>query len=375
MRISDIDKNFTVQSLAGHDVVFQAVNQPPFVLEGLPFKDTVCDGAPYCRVSDEDMAAIVPEHECPGIPSLRRCLAGAAIRFRAKTPYLAIRATTRESYDGNHMPRSGADGFDVYRKRPGEDNWTFCSGCQPNPPDANMVIAIEQMFPATWGYWCNDECDYLINLPLYGGVSSLEIGFSPDAVIMPPTPHKIAKPVCFYGSSITQGGCASRPGNNYCSHLCRAVDAEQINLGFSGNARGGKAVAAMLNKLDLSCLVLDYDHNAPSLEHLQSTHEELFKLIRAAHPDLPIILVSKPDVPHSHNGGDYNNNAARRDVIKATYEHAIAAGDKKVWFVDGFTLFGTEDTDTCTVDGCHPNDLGFYRMYRTILPVLQEALK
>ena len=65
---------------------------------------------------------------------------------------------------------------------------------------------------------------------------------------------------------------------------------------------------------------------------------------------------------------------ARRDVIRTTYENAVKAGDQNVWFIPGELLFGTEDRDACTVDGTHPNDLGFYRMYRTVLPVLKEAL-
>ena len=133
-------------------------------------------------------------------------------------------------------------------------------------------------------------------------------------------------------------------------------------------------MAEAINSLDLSVLVLDYDHNAPDIEHLQKTHEPFFQTIRKAHPELPVIIVSRCDF-------SYNSLAAaeicrrRREVIFQTFDNARKNGDKKVWFVDGEKLFGTDLHDCCTVDGCHPNDLGFYRMYKTMLPVLKEALK
>ena len=121
--------------------------------------------------------------------------------------------------------------------------------------------------------------------------------------------------------------------------------------------------------LDISALVLDYDHNAPNSDYLRETHERLFKTVREAQPELPIVLVSKPDT-------DKNlvDTQKRLDVIQTTYQNALKAGDKHVFFVDGRTLFGKKDRDACTVDACHPNDLGFYRMAEAIEPVLRLAL-
>ena len=100
-----------------------------------------------------------------------------------------------------------------------------------------------------------------------------------------------------------------------------------------------------------------------------ATHEPFFRIIREAQPSLPIVLLSRPNFD-----ADPADGARRREVVRRTYELARAAGDKRVWFIDGQELFGTELRDACTVDGCHPNDLGFYRMYRRIRPVLEEAL-
>jgi hypothetical protein len=118
--------------------------------------------------------------------------------------------------------------------------------------------------------------------------------------------------------------------------------------------------------LEMSVFVCDYDHNAPNPEHLEATHERFFKIVRARRPELPIVMVSKPDF----NKGDER----RRAVIRRTWENALAAGDRNAYFVDGETLFGTKDRDCCTVDGCHPEDLGFYRMAENIHPALRKAL-
>ena len=177
-------------------------------------------------------------------------------------------------------------------------------------------------------------------------------------------PHKIKKPVLFYGSSITQGGCASRPANAYTTMLCRELDPEQINLGFSGNAKGEIEIARDIASLNLAAFVFDYDYNAPTPEHLEKTHEPFFLEIRKKHPNLPIIILSRCS----------NMTDRRRDIVKQTYLNAVARGDKNVSFIDGAELFGTTDKKYPTVDGCHPNDLGFYLMFQRILPTLKETL-
>ena len=115
---------------------------------------------------------------------------------------------------------------------------------------------------------------------------------------------------------------------------------------------------------------MDYDHNAPNLEHLEKTHYPFYKHIRDALPDIPIIFVSMPDYYR-----DVAANEPRLQAIKNTYLKSIEEGDKLTDFIDGRTLFSDEDRDACTVDGCHPNDLGFYRMAKTIYPVVKKFIK
>ena len=128
-------------------------------------------------------------------------------------------------------------------------------------------------------------------------------------------------------------------------------------------------MARYIAGLEMSAFIFDYDHNAPNVDHLRRTHEPFFRIVRQAQPQLPIVLVSKPDFD-----GYPDENRERRNVILQTYANAVAAGDRHVYFVDGETLFGRGDRDMCAVDGCHPTSLGFLRMADRLEPVLRRAL-
>ena len=281
------------------------VRRPPLLLTGLPFRDS--PDAPLHRLPAHLTKADVNE----GALGLSSNPSGAAVLLRTDSPVIGLISSP-------------------------------CTGAQPGKP-----------------------IDLIVYLPLYSRVDTLEIAVTPDARVEPPTPQRLRRPIVFYGSSITQGGCCSRPGNNYTTMICRALDAPQVNLGFSGSAKGEPAIAKAIATLDAELLVLDYDPNAPSPEHLRNTHEPFFRIIRQARPSLPIVILSRPD---TRNGGE------RRDIIRQTYENAVAAGDRHVYFISGDTLFSPAGTDFCTVDGCHPNDLGFYMMYTHVLPVVRQAL-
>jgi lysophospholipase L1-like esterase len=354
--ITQLDKNFVVPGVGEFDVTYTDVTAEPLKLEGLPWYKA--NGNEFYRIPK----TIADEYKekNSSVYILSNCTSGAAVRFATDSKVVTLRGKLAHSLDMNHMPRAGSAGFDSYIKTL-DGKWVYKKTFQPNRDQIE--------FEALIGLNDSGEMqEWLINFPLYGGVEIVEVGVEKNSTLQAPVPHKVEKPILFYGSSITQGGCASRPGNNYTSMLCRAVDSEQINMGFSGSARGEDSMAEAIASLDLAVFVYDYDHNAPSAEHLQNTHERFFKIIRAKNPDLPVIIM---------NRCDYYDNAecrSRRDIVRATYENAIASGDKKVWFIDGETLFEGDLRDSCTVDGCHPNDLGFFRMYAKVLPVLEKAL-
>lgn len=210
--------------------------------------------------------------------------------------------------------------------------------------------------------------DILIFIPRNEIMADITISLDDGAELLPPTPYKHSLPILYYGSSITEGGCCSMVSNAYNALISRWLDVDFYNFGFSGRAKGEIPVADYINTIDKSIFVMDYDHNAPTVEHLAATHEPFFKRIREASPDLPIVLVTRPRYT------DDADTIARRDVIYRTYENAVAAGDQNVYWVDGNDFFPAEERFACSNDICHPNDLGMYYMAKTIAPVIEKIL-
>ena len=205
--------------------------------------------------------------------------------------------------------------------------------------------------------------------PLYSRVNQVLIGIEVGAKIEKSTNYQNIPPIVYYGSSISQGACASKPSCTYQAFIERWTNIDYMNFGFAGNCRGEKPMLDYLAKQTMSAFVLEYDYNASTPEFLKETHLDCYKRIREKHLDIPIIMMSRPEA----NGSA--ESFLRRDIVKATYEYAKAQGDTRVYFIDGHTLFGKADKDICTVEGCHPTDLGFYRMAKRIHRVLKKAFE
>jgi hypothetical protein len=234
--------------------------------------------------------------------------------------------------------------------------------CSPNNYNSKVC-------EASFSKGNDDMEDILIWLPRNEIIANINLTFPDNATVTTPTPYKYSKPILYYGSSITEGGCAYNINNGYNAIISQHLDVDYYNLGFSGSAKGELPVADFINTLDISIFVYDYDHNAPTIEHLESTHEPFFKRIREVHPNLPIIMMTRPAVIY----GDHEKK--RREVVLKTYNNAIASGDKNVYFIDGESFFGDKDRHLCTADGIHPNDLGFYRMAECVEPVIKAILE
>jgi len=339
------------------DVRFREVREKPFDIYGL--YDAHKEGR--FRRLPEDVAAATSS----SVLSLSTNTAGGRVRFCTDSQYIAIHAVMPHMGDMDHFPLTGSAGFDLYVLEGARYYFygTYRPGIDTSKKGMEGVIS----FPD------RKFRQVMIHFPLYSDVEKLYIGLNGDAMLDHGLRYRFDKPVVYYGSSITQGGCASRPGNSYQSIISIDYDCDFINLGFSGSAKAEDAIKEYMASMDMSVFVMDYDHNAPTVEHLQNTHEPLYRAIRAAHPTLPIVFVSAPDTTRYIHGENPKN--ARRAVIYATYQKALAEGDRYVRFIDGDSLFEGAHHDLCTVDGCHPNDAGFIRMADRIGHVVASLLK
>lgn len=346
-RVEDADKNLKVETkIEQEGLKFYNALSEPFKIYGIYMED-----GKFRRLPEK-----VAESVSNGVWILHARTAGGRVRFRTNSPYVAINVKMGEIGKMPHFTLAGSAGFDVYRNDGNGEEYV-----RTLMPPFNIEDGYESLISF------DDEVmrDVTINFPLYSEVKELYIGLDENAVVEAPTPYIDKKPMVYYGSSITQGGCASRPGNCYQGYICRTFNCDYINLGFSGSAKAEDNMIDYIKKLDMSIFVYDYDHNAPSVEHLKNTHEKMFKAIREAHPDIPIIMMSAPIWSPT---GDWKE---RRDIVEQTYRNALAAGDKNVYFIDGKALMSLCENNG-TVDNCHPTDLGFYSMARVLAFVIEK---
>ena len=224
-------------------------------------------------------------------------------------------------------------------------------------------------FTATFDKGNGEIEDITVWLPRNEIIANIEVSVDDGAEVGEPTPYKYATPVVYYGSSITEGGCCCNVSNGYNAILSRWLDTDYINLGFSGSAKGEIPIADFIREIEMSVFVYDYDHNAPTPEHLEKTHEAFFLRFREKQPNTPVIMMTRPKITYTPD------EVRRREIVRKTYENAVNRGDSNVYFLDGETFYGDVDRDLCTVDGIHPNDLGFYRMASAIKPLLTSLIK
>lgn len=348
--LESIDIRFKVNtSIDKEDICFYSVLQKPFSVHGL-----IYENGQFRR-----MPEAVAKSVSPGVHWLHTNTSGGRVRFKTNSSYIAISTKMKNVGKMDHFALTGSAGFDLFYGE--HNNLKFHSTFRP-PYD------MEDGYQSLLDLNDTSMKEIEINFPLYSEVCELFIGLQKDAAVEEPTPYKTQKPVVFYGNSVTQGGCASRPGNSYPNILSRWFDFDFINLGFSGNGKGEQIIVDYMADLDMSMFIMDYDHNSPSVEHLQETQPNMYKAIRKAHPEIPIIMMSAISLPWS-----LKRHYDRRDVIRKTYEDAVSAGDKNVYFWDGTENFAPY-ADYGTVEGDHPNDCGFYGIAESLSKILDRIL-
>ncbi len=355
MRIEEIDKNMKVETdITEPDIVWLDAKEAPFALHGVQYDET--QGC-YVRMPQEIANAV-----SKGVADLNHCTAGGRVRFKTDSSFIGIRVVQKNRSLMSHIPLLGQSGLDLYRKNEAGTETYYASFRPPMGMTEGYSSPVKTDGKMT---------EYTINLPLYDNVHQLYIALKKDAVLEAPKPYGIEKPIVYYGSSITQGGCASRPGNSYQAMISRRLNADHINLGFPGQGKAEPTMTAYLAQIckNASAFVCNYDWNAVTEEYLEKTHLPLYRTVREANPDLPILILSEPEIV-LHPA----RMAPRLEIIRKTYLTAKAEGDEKVWFLPGDKIYEGVHWDTCTVDGCHPNDLGFFRMAEAMEPYLREML-
>lgn len=341
--ISKIDKNLKVESgIDKPDIDFFSGEDERFKLYGV-FKEN----GMYRR-----MPEAVAKSVSDGVYGLHTNTAGGRVRFYTDSAYIVVSAVMSEVCKMPHMAFTGAIGFDVYV---GD---RYVKSIIP-PAD------VEDKFEGVVEFETDEFRDITINFPLYSNVKDVYIGLQKCAEVKEPSKYSNDKPIVYYGSSITQGGCASRPGTCYQGIISRRFNRDYINLGFSGSARAEDEMIEYIKNLDMSMFVYDYDHNAPNVEHLKATHEKMFKAVRERHPEIPIIIMSRPKYYLT------DDEQKRLEVIKQTYNNAVSGGDKAVYLLNGSEL-----TVLClnegTVDDCHPTDFGFASMAKALGDLIEK---
>lgn len=347
--LQELDKNFAVEAVNHEGMVAYDAKKPPFRIYG--FYQPEAEG-PFRRLPAE-----VAEAASRGVAELCKNTAGGRVRFATDSSKFILTYRLSGLSKSGRMSVAASSSFDIYADG-------VYHGC---------ILAEEVkegVCEATTDFYAPHKMRQIeICFPLYVSVEGLILSIEEGCSVAPAKEYSNDLPVVVYGSSITQGGCASHPGNAYPAMLSRTFDIDVINLGFSGNGRGEQSVAEYLADLPMAALIIDYDHNSYDIEELRARHQPFFKTFRKKQPHTPVLFISVAD----RTFGDAT--PLRRDIIYKTYQDAKDEGDTNVYFLDGQTIYDEKYRNLCTVDCVHATDIGFFFFAEKITPILKEMLE
>jgi hypothetical protein len=292
--------------------------------------------------------------------NLSRSPSGGRIRFATDATDLGIRLHYPSLEHMNNMPRVGQLGVDLWVD--GE----FWRPAYPNDENPDLEFLYFEGLPPQRREIC-------LHLGLYAPVELQAIGLNERASIEAPAPFAVEKPVVFYGTSITQGGCATHPGTSYQALVGTALNVDFVNLGFSGAGKGETALARAVVEIDASCYVMDFCQNNGTAENLHEVYSPFLQTIRDTRPDTPIVCITTIFSTGEIFGGT-TRHADMRTVIRNAVAERKQMGDQQITLVEGYDLLGPDDR-IGLVDGSHPNDIGFLSMARGLEPVLRSVLR
>lgn len=303
----------------------------------------------------------------PVLWRLSRNSAGLAIRFKSNSTRIDLKWENLYNNHMNHMTDTGARGLDLYCWE-GKDGWRFVNSARPGGKQPNQTTVIANMRSM--------EREYMLYLPLYDGLTSLQIGVDSLSYIGAPELNYpvCQKPIVFYGTSILQGGCASRPGMAHTNIISRRLNRECINLGFSGNGKLDLEVARVMAEVDAGAFVLDFVPNA-SVEDMKERMLTFYRIIRNKHPETPIIFIEDPIFTHTRYDERIAEEVTKKNkTLRELFDRIKRElHDKRITLISSRKMLG--DDGEATVDGIHFTDIGMTRYADLVCPVIRKALR
>ena len=354
MNLKNVDKNFINNFTANeNELDFYSIPNSKFDLYGVFYSEE--EGC-FMRIPQE-----IANNVSEGVAILNKIPSGGRIRFSTNAKKIRLIVTWKERTNNVSMTSIGSSGFTLF-----ED---FEDGSTKYVFPFSTFAANENGYSD--GFLLNGDKmrNYTIYFPYYNDIVSITIGLEKGAEVKSGLKYKAFLPILYYGSSITQGCYSSRPDLTYQNIISKQNNVDYINLGFAGNCKGEKAICDYLATIPCSIFVCDYDHNAPTVEHLKNTHYNVYETFRKAQPDTPIIFITRPG--YKKYGNEANEMVK---IVKKTYNTAIKNGDKNVYFIDGRTFFNSKIYDSCLMEGCHPLDIGFQLMAKKIGKMINKIL-
>ena len=325
-----------------------------FLIEGTAIADSLKE-SPYDR-----LPISYKEKVREPVWDLSKASAGITVRFHSNSTSINLKWTVLNDLDMPHMASTGIKGIDLYTKYNNKWRYVTTAGAlvglktyqnKSIPADSiNEYELIKNMSP--------DFREYKLFLPLYDGVTKLEIGIDNNALINKASPNPV-KPIVFYGTSITQGGCASRPGMAHTNIISRKLDVDCINYGFSGNGRMETPIVELISEIDARFYVIECLQNMDS-EQVSERVRPLVDMIRTNHPHTPIVLVENMMYTTAFLDQTIKTRLIQENAaLKNEYDKIIKSGTPNIFYIKDNKDFLLDNEGT--VDGVHLTDLGFLR--------------
>ncbi|MFI3328938.1 MAG: SGNH/GDSL hydrolase family protein [bacterium] len=290
--------------------------------------------------------------------------AGMSITFKTNSKKLTLKGKVNNKASMWHMAPTGENGFDLYIKM---DKYRLLNALRKDKD----TLEFNSDF---YEFKNKEERTFIINFPLYCGVSELFLLIDEDSTIKVNNEFDNKK-WCIYGTSITQGGCVSRPGMCYTNILSRHYKKEVINLGFSGSGLGELSVAKMINEInDLEMVIIDFDANACDDGYIFTNLEPFIEELKSKNKDIKVVIISRVQFIEKFYNEKMKLNYEKCLDFEIELTNKLNKKYGNVYFIDGLNLLD-DDYDEYTVDSIHLTDLGNYIFTKNLIPYLNKIIK